>query len=1465
MRSGLAGTALLFIVGACALFSGCAGERDPVNRVQPNALPKSFFLGEDLVLPTDDPEFRMKAFTIDSSKDQSAFTIGEFTAVDRIRWEVTEDLLLARRSYQEVDGADSRIKAKTSRGFPSKPTGTIVGAFKILSHFDIVREYNAQTGEENNVISENTIDRPWHARSYMRIDWSKNLAAASDDSSRFFGLGRATPLEYAVTNEQDEDAVHVELENGYLDVTNKFTVQPAQIEFSWGQVPECQLTSVVTGTPSYDCNPQEAKVRLSFAKVAADEDFEPFEDNSAWREIVGNWGGSGDGAAPWLGPPRTKWDPAYGITDAQTKRFKAIHGIWKRSHQEKACTSNADDDKNGSADECENSKTGYGGRGGAQCDVNVGKCTIPVRDREIKTIAYFLNREAPAELQDAVDASGNVRARGTLEELVFAWNQLLEVSVAYRREVECRRTGGGDRDRCHAEFFESDGSPQGKVMVSYGAWLTDKVRKRPSDKGNPVLAVCHNPVRSYDPAPCGKAGDLARLGDIRKNFLVYWPYASRAHYGGVGANPPDPLTGETFGATATIMGRSASYAAAMQRDIVQVALGDMAMSELVPGTPAERYGEALRDGLGRAFPSPAFTREDIDAKVSSLNLTNLRSTVPFRSLQGTDPIARGVSFAKDRARSVLDTGTTLAGMVKYAAIASKLQDTHYEADLVDSHWLLGTHGANPETPISKSVLEESSPFRGLDPIRIESMRAWHQGQLEAKGACFHDSALAGAGSVYQPALAGYFGARYGHLDRAERGRLVYEDLFREAVKGIGLHELGHSLGLRHNFASSWDAPNYNPQYWQLRTNEGAGIAPCGGPRSGVSDTCMGPRYLDPTTPDEEGRAGESRPGIDYFANTSTMEYQLERFGETVGLGTYDQHAMKALYGRVLETFDDRSVPIDAQPKFAAKNHSQLNERDLVQNGRNLFSHYTSTARLMKVFDNIRDCRNATEEEKRIGAWRIVHGKVCAPPPKDHWSWDDFRSDPIPGLDLSAFRWHAIDRDGKDRVRWNYRYGEQYTAGGYMHAAMGDAGADPYELTQNLVRKFDQAYPWQYFRRGRGEWDSYMFLPYATTSAYFARLRAYHWQIATDLGRASDAELASDDAMRPYAMAGHDIWNFLVRAITMPEPGGYAPSAARTPVDAAFSVFDLAPRSELPVFGLGIVDGRYIGEAFDGDLGGSWDYQKYLHHTGYEAEKAMAMMQLMDSRPALFAVVRDSFLDGRAAQISFRSDLPQAVDRLLGGILSEDWETFAPFATVSTTCSVMGDCKTSRTAALGMMDITRNAIARPEGAMTVFPNIGYKQQLAMGIYAVLFAKMNNDIELANKVRLWLSNEPVPPLAGHTRASFTDPKSGYKYMANRFGDEPIGARLVDRGIASRMLVHANALLAQTYRVVRGADDRPVLDAEGSPTLILGPKGEPLLVSDSGDGKELTFRRYVELLDAMRQINRALGNGPLAAGED
>ena len=58
------------------------------------------------------------------------------------------------------------------KGFTKAPNGTIVAAYKIESHFDIRRSYNPTTGEQLNIIEENTSDRPWYDRQFMRVDWS---------------------------------------------------------------------------------------------------------------------------------------------------------------------------------------------------------------------------------------------------------------------------------------------------------------------------------------------------------------------------------------------------------------------------------------------------------------------------------------------------------------------------------------------------------------------------------------------------------------------------------------------------------------------------------------------------------------------------------------------------------------------------------------------------------------------------------------------------------------------------------------------------------------------------------------------------------------------------------------------------------------------------------------------------------------------------------------------------------------------------------------------------------------------------------------------------------------------------------------------------------------------------------------------------------------------------------------------
>src|SRR5437016_679452 len=164
-RALMCAASLLSCLGA-----GCAAERAPINRVQANALAKSFFVG-DLADPSDDPEFYMHVSIVDvmyGANSDGLITSTDGQPLSRIRWEITENDLLARLTYEQVQDSDHK-------GVRATADGQIVAAFKIEKHFDVRNDYNPSTGEEYNVVVENDTDQPWYARQYFRVDWSKNL------------------------------------------------------------------------------------------------------------------------------------------------------------------------------------------------------------------------------------------------------------------------------------------------------------------------------------------------------------------------------------------------------------------------------------------------------------------------------------------------------------------------------------------------------------------------------------------------------------------------------------------------------------------------------------------------------------------------------------------------------------------------------------------------------------------------------------------------------------------------------------------------------------------------------------------------------------------------------------------------------------------------------------------------------------------------------------------------------------------------------------------------------------------------------------------------------------------------------------------------------------------------------------------------------------------------------------------
>ena len=275
--------------------SGCAEERDPINRVQPNALPKSFFIGASFTDKTDDPEFYMRNTVIDvpyGAGQDGLFTASYAQPVNRVKWEIDETTLVARQTYerfQNSDGSGSRIT----------DNGQVVAMFKIDSQFDIKRDYNPQTGEENNIIDENSTDRPWQEREYIRVDWSQNLVTDGyqvDTLSQIglFGGVKFDPLSYYISDPTDPNAPVFQQDAGYFYITSKAFATPQIVNTPYGNFPACFFFGQ---SPVTNCDATELTLRLSFRKVT-DNDFEPTEwdgnrmnvgSDQNWDRVSADW------------------------------------------------------------------------------------------------------------------------------------------------------------------------------------------------------------------------------------------------------------------------------------------------------------------------------------------------------------------------------------------------------------------------------------------------------------------------------------------------------------------------------------------------------------------------------------------------------------------------------------------------------------------------------------------------------------------------------------------------------------------------------------------------------------------------------------------------------------------------------------------------------------------------------------------------------------------------------------------------------------------------------------------------------------------------------------------------------------------------------------------------------------------------------------------------------------------------
>jgi hypothetical protein len=1472
---------LALLLGTLA--SSCASERAPINRVQPNALDKTFFVGALLSDPSDNPEFYYRPTVVDV--DYGAGQDGLFTAsyaqtLARVGFEITEDLLVARLTYERI--ADS-----SGKGSPDDNAGQIVAAFKISSHFDIKHGYNPQTGEELNVVEENSTDLPWYQRKFMRVDWSQNLVTSAYQLDTLAALKAYSdqaiqyePASYSVQDPENPDAPVFSPEEGYFDITNKVFAKPQLIDTPFGTFPACFFNAdFFNGSgPVANCNPVELKVRLSFRRVV-DRDYEPVDWDGQRMAMFGAF------TTGTLSPDRLGYDRNYGLVDSKWYRFAGRHNIWATSHVRddagalKACTADS---------ECD-------GKKGSHCDLFRHACTLPYRERSTRPVAYYYGPGSDPTLFETATLSAK------------DWDSALRHAVQTARYAECVHEGGGPENV----------TERAACLAAYPTSLEGAL-----DKVGQILVLCHNPVTEDDPSSCGAPGTAPRVGDLRYNMANIIQSPQLPSPWGIMADADDPLTGEVVAASVNVWNASTDIVTQRTLDLMRWYMGELSTSDVTQGNYVRDLNLAPAPGSKLAWRGPTpMASDEVEGRIAAMDQSlfdpkNALTALPDLDASATLDWATAVT-RKTYGDSVLGQGN--AGILaRFAA----LKGSPVEAALTTEPYL-SLAGLDSNTPLDAATLGAVSPLRGgywQNRVALERQR---QLFLAQAGSCVMAAAEpSGAIEVAQKLLK-----KFPVVDRdpstpeielsaadLTARNLKWSDYLRKHLtRGVLAHEMGHSMGLRHVFTSSFDALNYRPQYWQLRTRDKQETAYCTSPTAD-GKTCIGPRWNDPITQTE-------REGLlTTWQQTSVMDYPGEISQDTLDIGAYDRAAIRFLYADVADMWDDPSAqcPINVNGVRACDANGDLLAGQLDRFGGIQGAWYgvpktpIHYSKLDQQMNLIRDCKPADTappadwDEAQNGIYdpvldgHIVNGTTCSGIPTDYVRYADLAI-------VNTANDGAVRKfDSANRVRRPYMFAsDEYADIGNISVYRDDNGADAYEVASFLINESEDRHVFDNHRRGR--------TTFTLSAALMRSFSRYHDKLkemgkgfallneiyaGSNLLTQVTTGALGDALSKPHALATSLTFDNLTRMLTRPSAGEHFLDTSVDAVDKTLlrstdqslvpnqpgrnqsSVLVIPEGTQHP--GLApAIGGRPLHNALDGSKG--YYATQYDLWIGSYYEKTLAIDLLSDSVDRFISQSRDDFIDGRYRNVSFATLFPEGVRRLVANSLTEDSDLLAwRIPVVGTRPRV--EAGTSEPLAplgfhvwwpqsgptmcwpapgqLGCGDVSSGLgnTPAPAASLGIDPELGFEVQKFVALYSLLYLPESwkrDWVDLSLIFQFGVNADPQ--FSADESVTFVDPISGEAYVARSYGKETIDGRSVERGIGGRVLEWANTLAASAYEVV-GTDPKTgrteyakYADDSSCPPGVAHCTGQSVLKSQPFATR---LRNYKSVIDFMQQLAGGLG---------
>lgn len=1164
---------------AASLFTlGCGEEVKDVNRVQPDYVEKQQFSGD----------WYFRQTVVDVPPETAMAFVGLEAGFERIRWEIREDQLVARKSYEAVPGLNANDLPERE-DFLGEP----VAAYQITKHFDIIRQFNEQTGGQSNVLVEDESLRPWHERDYIRVDWSTNMISSQVD---FDGMMRANgaAAEY-VSDEYDPfDPRRIRIEDDAIMFTNRFMASDGGFGclVNYGQPLYGDLT----------CGPTEIGVRSAFVKIdteTEDQLFEPvqYQDRVLLRDAEGNrlryiTVGAGDQMIDVACTPevldtlatrnpnlterdcrdlqvdmhtqfgffrteRTVYDRRLEPGHDLTRRYYANHHrMWERVK---------DDEGN----------------------------LIPMADRQLRPIVYYTNVGYPEDLWTPQieglwqDRDGNTIS--VTHKLMEDWNDTFMAAAM--------AATGRSRSDIEADLEARYGDRHLYVIrenTCSADGIADYVERFPAmeqvvadaSEGQGVLPgnlerVCSG--LNYFSTEWNYAKEdifqWQQLGDPRNSYVVWVNESQPVGPLGYGPSSADPLTGQIMSGNAHVYGAAVDSYARSAADTVLALNGEEGFLplDLREGISylewIENQQGTTESGL-RVEMTPAL-KQAIQARIGTTDIPGFRK---FVAADGTFNPAAMMRHMRDRVKNPSQNDPFGQAVLSPVSSGQQMleqlrEDPEIRARLVTPQMLALVSPFFNWSP-GDDVSEEMSKMAFdmvTNPAKFNEAREARNAFLAEHNvymASFLDDAIVGQALALKD------------LDAETLWRQLREEIYL----AVQLHEIGHTVGLRHNFKASFDALNYQDEYWDIRAQypdvEGDAAATAANRRQ---------RF--------EARSPEYR-------YASIMDYGSRFNSDTKGLGKYDTAAIKMVYGGKLEAFeDDVTVP----PNFKAVRE---------------MTSYTKLPELMGSTDNF-------NRRTDVGV-------------------DDVMADRAEGIVRNAELFvenpdRAVTDYWWDRVVPYYFCSDEYR--GDLWCRTWDDGPSHTEAVESAIQRYWNYFLFNNYRRGRNE---YSFINgYFGRQARLAEYLVYPWNFyqfyyAYDNPEVYEAGFDLPEDLLQASLIG---LNFVQQVLATPEPGRYCYSSQFNQYfpngfTGLIDPFDCTDDLNTNGYPKGIDVGLGLGRDFSLDFDDQYFYN--IDYLGTYYDKSSIVFHLFDSNTRFFRWGDES--DERRFSINYyRSFRPELVN------------------------------------------------------------------------------------------------------------------------------------------------------------------------------------------------------------------------------